>query len=164
MVASAPWCPSHSGTGMHWYTVSHSHYCEVWRVLSTTDVGNVTQGQGVPNHQVHISGAHLALEGKQAWLGTVVSSCVWPFVQGHSQKKSYQKLQTLSNIYLDISCHILTVLHSHMHGSMHPGICLAVPCHGHPWANPSYNFAPQKPKMLRTTCVSFVSDTMEKPN
>ena len=33
-------------------TQSLSQGCGVWRVLTTTDKGNVTQGQGVPDHQV----------------------------------------------------------------------------------------------------------------
>ena len=28
------------------FTISHSHDSEVWRVLATSDVGNVAQGQG----------------------------------------------------------------------------------------------------------------------
>ena len=42
-------CPMRSPACL---TCSHSHESEVWRVLTTTDVENVTQGQGVPDHQV----------------------------------------------------------------------------------------------------------------
>ena len=47
--ASAPWRPSDAGGD----NAPHSHDGEVWSVLTTTsDGGNVTQGQGVPDHQV----------------------------------------------------------------------------------------------------------------
>ena len=53
------------------FTFSHSH--EVWRVLTTTDVGNVTQGQGVPDFRVlHFSGAQLGLCQKAGGKGMIV--------------------------------------------------------------------------------------------
>ena len=57
---SALRCPSHA-----WLTFSHAHDRELWRVLSTaSDVGNGTQGQGVPDHRVlHTSGAQHCQKG-----------------------------------------------------------------------------------------------------
>ena len=44
--ASAPWCPSHASAGMlHTKSQSLSQDHEIWRVLTTTDVGNATQRQ-----------------------------------------------------------------------------------------------------------------------
>ena len=47
IAASAPW---HPGAGLlHTNSFQDS---EIWRLLTTADVGNVTHGQGVPDHQV----------------------------------------------------------------------------------------------------------------
>ena len=39
-----PWRPSHASAGALHVLHSHSHGSEVCRVLTTTDVGNATQG------------------------------------------------------------------------------------------------------------------------
>ena len=54
--ASAPWRPSHTGTSM--LHTKSSQATEIWRVVATTDVGNVTQGYGFLDSQMlPISGA-----------------------------------------------------------------------------------------------------------
>ena len=73
-----------------WFTLSHSHDGEVWRVLTTSDLEIVTQGQGIPDHQIlHISGlqqllAFCLLRQKMSGLALVVCA-----MNVHKEEQKY---------------------------------------------------------------------------
>ena len=81
--ASAPWRPSHAAAGRHHTKIFPK--LRIWRVLTTTDVGNVTQGQGVLDHHVlPISGVQHAQAPRGRGAGATLN--IWLV--------SYPQLQT----------------------------------------------------------------------
>ena len=88
-------CPLASFPRHHWqcFVQSLPHNRETWRVLATTsDVGNVTQGPGVPDHQVLPIGGARHSWAFRRW-------CFFLLVQRANGNGTYTRPQPRISIY-----------------------------------------------------------------